>query len=441
MNLARDFERMLYECPVIKVSEFEPIGADEFTFMTLMAGQNREKVLIFPYLRRVGENFFADIYVWDIMFLGEYRRFVICKDCYMSEDDEDTFIAIMSSNRSVHERLFNIFLDGVKKEFPQVPLNDNCNDKNIFLNMYFSLHRCGVKEILYKAKLDIIAAHLDEIDDYNMIGSSPENIFDMPIGMLRALNNPSGYKVLIKPEHRLFSKEIYKEFHNLFNKKQVKYFQWFYLKYVLETDLEFDKKKFELFAKVKRMNMFESYMLYWEKREMVLDYYAHLPEYPSVFEFYNHESVCDTVLYYIENEEEIDRRIRRKLEEFADRYYGENNRYKVIIPSSVKELLKEATDQHNCLYNYVDKVASSSALIVCIREKNNIDKALVTVEINVVTRQVVQAYGAFNRELTDDEADFLNKYMAVKNLEYDGFEDDYWDFLDEDDDFDEMEDW
>lgn len=49
------------------------------------------------------------------------------------------------------------------------------------LHMYYTFHRTDPYEILFKANLNYFATSLDRINEYNLICSSPEKIFDVQI--------------------------------------------------------------------------------------------------------------------------------------------------------------------------------------------------------------------------------------------------------------------
>ena len=66
--------------------------------------------------------------------------------------------------------------------------------------------------------------------------------------------------------------------------------------------------------------------------------------------------------------------------------------------------------------SYVDKVAKNETLIVFLRNVNEPDKSLVTVEVQ--NNSIVQAKGYANRPLIIEEEKFLRKWAKVKELNY-----------------------
>ena len=62
----------------------------------------------------------------------------------------------------------------------------------------------------------------------------------------------------------------------------------------------------------------------------------------------------------------------------------------------------------NCLASYIDKVIDGKCHILFLREKNNPDKSLVTVE--VVNGHVVQAKRRFNNDITDEDRKIIDAF-------------------------------
>jgi hypothetical protein len=96
--------------------------------------------------------------------------------------------------------------------------------------MYYTFHRTDPYEILFKANLNYFATSLDRINEYNLICSSPEKIFDVQIGMLRAMNAPFVLEVLGSVENRKWARYMYSKYHNLIRGAMINKYQWRYLK-------------------------------------------------------------------------------------------------------------------------------------------------------------------------------------------------------------------
>lgn len=77
-----------------------------------------------------------------------------------------------------------------------------------------------VKGMLYMAGLGELAAHVDEMDELNLLASTPSGIYSgLSTKLLRSLNSPSGAKLLVTAYVRCFIKELYDRFPDVFFEK------------------------------------------------------------------------------------------------------------------------------------------------------------------------------------------------------------------------------
>lgn len=86
----------------------------------------------------------------------------------------------------------------------------------------------------------------------------------------------------------------------------------------------------------------------------------------------------------------------------------------VIVPETIKELIKEGDAQHNCVgtYGYDKKVIEGRCNIVFIRHKDNLDQSYITCEIrpNGTIAQFLFAHNRYCNEYGRDEHTFKNAY-------------------------------
>lgn len=117
----------------------------------------------------------------------------------------------------------------------------------------------------------------------------------------------------------------------------------------------------------------------------------------------------------------------------------ENDKYKIIIPQTEEEFETEAKAQRNCVYtNYFPALISGNnpnMRIVFLREKENINKSFVTVEIQLDRsyNKIQQALKKFNKDISCEETDliaFIEEYRKHLNslypTEYQEEEDEEW---------------
>ena len=88
--------------------------------------------------------------------------------------------------------------------------------------------------------------------------------------------------------------------------------------------------------------------------------------------------------------------------------------YRIIYPKAVQDIKDEASQQHHCVATYIDSVINGECDILFLRNKEEPDKSLVTMEVR--NNKVVQARGKFNRDLTSKEQEMVDRYnQYLKN--------------------------
>ena len=106
------------------------------------------------------------------------------------------------------------------------------------------------------------------------------------------------------------------------------------------------------------------------------------------------------------DEEDFQKAIDLKLEHTYDNY-------KIIYPKTTQDIKDEAVQQNHCVASYIQNVIDGKSHILFLRDKENIERSLVTLEIK--NYKVVQARGKFNREVTKEEQFVIDKYNNKLN--------------------------
>ncbi|QFP93396.1 UNVERIFIED_ORG: hypothetical protein Xoosp15_131 [Xanthomonas phage Xoo-sp15] len=91
------------------------------------------------------------------------------------------------------------------------------------------------------------------------------------------------------------------------------------------------------------------------------------------------------------------------------------NGYKVILPKEPKDIITEGNSLQHCVASYVRRVAQGKSIIVFLREKDEVDASLVTVEI--MDNRIVQARGFGNRTPAEEEKKALQMFSKRHDLE------------------------
>ena len=88
----------------------------------------------------------------------------------------------------------------------------------------------------------------------------------------------------------------------------------------------------------------------------------------------------------------------------------EYGNYVFLYPENTQAIKDEAVQQSNCVASYINKVLKGECHILFMRDKNNKDKSLVTVEVSNHNNKIVQALQSYNRPLNDSQREAVEKW-------------------------------
>ena len=113
---------------------------------------------------------------------------------------------------------------------------------------------------------------------------------------------------------------------------------------------------------------------------------------------------------------EIDaKKFAENAEKNAERYeYSLDNLF-AMVPTTVEQVVEEATNQHNCLASYVNRLISGDTCVVFIRYKDTPDSSYVTCEIRNDAFEQIKGFGNSNPH-TSELANFIDKWCKAKKL-------------------------
>jgi hypothetical protein len=86
----------------------------------------------------------------------------------------------------------------------------------------------------------------------------------------------------------------------------------------------------------------------------------------------------------------------------------------IIIPEASEDLIKEGNQLSHCVASYVKDVNNDRCKIVFLRDKEDLTKPLVTIEVRGMN--IRQARGFANRTVTPEQKEFIKKWAEEKNL-------------------------
>lgn len=93
--------------------------------------------------------------------------------------------------------------------------------------------------------------------------------------------------------------------------------------------------------------------------------------------------------------------------------------YKVFAPEEPSDLIREGNLLSHCVSSYVNKVISNTSTILFLREVDDIDTPLVTIEVR--GEKITQARGKMNNPPTVQQKQAINKFAKKYNLTYGGY--------------------
>ena len=288
------------------------------------------------------------------------------------------------------------------------------------VNIYYVLNTRGVREILYKANLDLIGTNLDRINEYNLIGTNPEEIFDgLPMRALRSLN--ISYKVLHLMESELQRNtlcEVYKYYAGKIDDWNLTDIQWKYLikKYYCRENIA--NKTFSFIKTLYWDSDLAELLDYQEKVDAIADY-VKLPMVPvpnadGEYECYD---VATNIFYTcVLHEQYYDRRLEQQYKDGGHYLEYSDEQYTIIFPRTVKAICEEGNQMKNCLTTYIGKLARRDTLVLFLKETIS-GKTIADIEINE-KMNIVQAFGPKNSRLSEAVRKWIKHCLAEKKRKY-----------------------
>ena len=110
------------------------------------------------------------------------------------------------------------------------------------------------------------------------------------------------------------------------------------------------------------------------------------------------------------HDEEAQRKWQKRRKAVAEKYSFADGGFVIVVPDNINDLIREGKDMHNCVGSYIKRVANGETDVVYIRDANEIDKSLGTMEIH--KGHIIQARGKYNHDLPDDVQKFVNRFRV-----------------------------
>lgn len=437
MNFERKLERTIFKCPEINCDDYLKyplVDEDCFINMENRYREDSSRIHIFIYVRgNDSYSGYVDVYVWDsIIYPYEYERFVICNGFRLPDNKEDKLFEYIDKVKAEYDFPYENDMDEIFKKINRIfgewkyVFYHGGNIGWALSHLYFASHNSGCREILYKAQLNHIALNIDKISEHDIMGSTPEKIigYNLPIRVLRMLNNAFMITYLYDEDKIKLCKQIYDTYAGYMDSDEVSFSQWYYLEQLTDDEGVFAGKSFSrtVYRNLRKKwsaLYVQNYARFFELRDELNDILG-----TTDMRIPNADSVrlavkkMEHIKYYRDNRGGYsDRMVRgRCLKTFFD-YKGKD--YSVIMPSCEMDIVNEAIAQGNCLMDYIHKHARGETTILFVRENDNIDKPFVTIEI--FGGSINQIYGLYNSLPERSVFEFLKEYSEKRWVNYDPY--------------------
>ena len=117
--------------------------------------------------------------------------------------------------------------------------------------------------------------------------------------------------------------------------------------------------------------------------------------------------------YEVKLTEEQNEMFEKAYKDFKS-FVTEDKTYSIVRPKNADDVKHEGSALNHCVASYISKILKRNCLIVFLRKTKDTDKPLVTIEIE--NEAIVQARGASNRSITEDEYKAICEYAKKNKL-------------------------
>lgn len=161
---------------------------------------------------------------------------------------------------------------------------------------------------------------------------------------------------------------------------------------------------------VKEFSIFSYAYYFYMCKDLKLNLHDKDVLFPKNF-YTTYDSLCKQILII---EDEKNNEIIRRLYNIYKINNYEDDTYKIFPASCVDDLIDESSQMNNCVRTYVGRIVSGESQIYFLREKKNLKKSLVTIE--VMDGEVVQARAKNNSDPSAKLTQIINKWAKTITL-------------------------
>lgn len=281
------------------------------------------------------------------------------------------------------------------------------------------------QELLGKAGLALLSDNIDMFEGIQTQGNNFEEIFGLPVKVLKALNAGDDSMAYAAEDRELLYR-AYKESPEIFQKPMTVLSSiWIRFHYLnggtllsVDGSLEHGKigKTIQYLEKIgeKEANKFTVFCLY----QRYLVYSQRLGRYLHGMYPKDLDAATDEAAELLEQQymEDANSRYQRAIQEPVYQALQEDlpgYRYRVVIPENQEKLCLAGRELHNCLNTYSKRIKRGLSQIVLIEEK---EKQRLVGAIEVAKGKVVQAKGPCNMQMCFEAELYVKGYLKRKGI-------------------------
>ena len=411
--------------------DFPDLEEEWFCNMESVSSYYGEFINIFPHIRKSDKNIvYIDIYVYEY---DDIQRFVFIPGHKLETVHEKKYLFYIRNQLSIIH--FNDhFLSEIRKRLPNVEIQLLLENKeyNVLLEMiYFLNYPSGLKEILYKANLPHIAYNLYLFNCVNLIGTTPKEIFDMPIKCLRYFEHSGMDKQIRCESERKLKAATFKQFSSFICQFDfLTEYQW---KYLEDLTIQrtggkgifppiLNKKLFLVMAKCTK-NDYAYYKRFYSFDKKFRDF-MECENNPSLGNLFSELEKLEVVEELLQKSDYYNN-FFEAMYEITKNMKASDEKYNIEVAKSIEEYIVFARRMNNCLITggYIKDICSrKSQILFFIPHTKNTNMQL-AVEIRLSPykseRRVLQAYGYDNRHLSLKEIISVYNFCQLKKVIFD----------------------
>lgn len=136
-------------------------------------------------------------------------------------------------------------------------------------------------------------------------------------------------------------------------------------------------------------------------------------KYPKSLKL-RHDLASKNLTIIVSDKEAREMELVLKDKTYQDLAY-KGKKYSVLLPTSANDIINEGKQLSHCGGSYLDLVKNKKTMMLFMRNNDNLEKSLITLEVRNSTLRQYAGFG--DRYPNEDEMEFIKEYCKVKKLD------------------------